>query len=165
MSAPMSTTVAPPASSAAPRSGKSCVRARSPRLSRIWKCRPCGTPLRCSAPSGRRSRSISVTLAKCRASTEVASRPAMLPPITTASPRLTGSRRAPRIEPLSRLLPQLAARDLVPQDSWRRVLRFPQRLVEVFGDGEPHVQADEVRQLERPHGMVVAQLHRLVDVL
>jgi hypothetical protein len=42
---------------------------------------------------------------------------------------------------------------------------FADLAVEVFEDGEAHVEADEVRQLERAHGVPVAKLHGLVDVL
>ena len=31
-------------------------------------------------------------------------------------------------------------------------------------DGEAHVETDEVRQLERAHGVPVAELHRAIDV-
>ncbi len=36
--------------------------------------------------------------------------------------------------------------------------------MQVLGDREPDVEADEIRELQRAHRMVVAQLHRLVDV-
>ena len=35
----------------------------------------------------------------------------------------------------------------------------------MLGDAEAHVEADEVRQLERAHGVAVAELERGVDVL
>src|SRR6185437_13136728 len=71
---------------------------------------------------------------------------------------------APAVEPLSRLLSQLPLRHFVAQDLRGLELRLPERLMEVFGDREPDVEADEIRQLERAHRMVVSQLHRLVDV-
>ena len=36
---------------------------------------------------------------------------------------------------------------------------------QVLGDAQAHVEADEVGELERPHRVAVAELHRLVDVL
>src|SRR5207248_551049 len=71
---------------------------------------------------------------------------------------------APAVEPLSHLFPQLSLGHLVTQDPWGLELRLLERLVQVLGDREPDVEAHQIRELERTHRMVVAQLHRLVDV-
>src|SRR2546422_2693784 len=70
----------------------------------------------------------------------------------------------PGVEAFARLLSQLPLRHFVAQDLRGLELRLPERLVEVLGDREPDVEADEIRELERTHRMVVSQLHRLVDV-
>ena len=77
----------------------------SPRGSRACSSRPCGTPLRCSAPAGSASRSTTVTLSKWSASARAASRPAMLPPTTTARLVRGGSPGAPlRLETAAAVL-------------------------------------------------------------
>src|SRR5260370_16692272 len=42
---------------------------------------------------------------------------------------------------------------------------FRSRLEQIVRDGEADIQPDQVGELERTHRVVVAELHRLVDVL
>src|SRR5688572_5359518 len=70
----------------------------------------------------------------------------------------------PSVEPLPGLLTELPLRDELAQDARRREARSVDGSREVLGDCEPHVEADQVGELERPHGVVVAELHRGVDV-
>jgi hypothetical protein len=36
--------------------------------------------------------------------------------------------------------------------------------VQIIGNRQPHVEADQVAHLERPHGVTVTERHRFVDV-
>src|SRR5215470_16146293 len=78
--------------------------------------------------------------------------------------QLPMSSRSPLIKSLTRLLPQLPLRHQPPQNRGRLVLRSTQSLVEIFRDLEPDVETDQVGQLERTHGMVIAQLHGAINV-
>ncbi|EAU62248.1 hypothetical protein STIAU_6571 [Stigmatella aurantiaca DW4/3-1] len=69
------------------------------------------------------------------------------------------------VEAAAALLAVPAGIHVLPQQRARAVLVIAQPLVKHLGDGQARVQADEVRQLQRAHGLVGAQLHRRVDVL
>ena len=43
-------------------------------------------------------------------------------------------------------------------------MRLAERRVQVLRDGEPHIEPDEIGELQGTHRVVVAQLHGLVDV-
>src|SRR5579883_3154263 len=69
----------------------------------------------------------------------------------------------PDVEALAGLLPELAGADHLAQQGGGAEL-LAELAVQVVENGEAHVEADEVRELERPHRVAVPELHRLVDV-
>src|SRR6478609_2242059 len=83
------------------------------------------------------------------------------------TPRSCGERSACAVrvvvEPSAGLLPEMTGRDEVAQDLGRSEARA-ELLLQVLGDREAHVEADEVAETQRPHRMSVAELHRPVDV-
>src|SRR3989475_10474053 len=94
-------------------------------------------------------------------------RPAWRPSSTaTTSPGIPGPlpSGAPVVKPLATLLAQLPPGDLVAQDLRGLESAILQRLEQIVRDGEADIQADQVGEFERTHRVVVAELHRLVDV-
>ena len=69
----------------------------------------------------------------------------------------------PAVEALACLFAEPAGAHHLAQDRGRPEL-LADLAVQVLEDGEAHVEADEVRELERPHRVAVAELHRAVDV-
>src|SRR5688572_26470716 len=71
----------------------------------------------------------------------------------------------PAVEALTRFPAQLSLAHHSAQQGGRRIGIAPDRSVEMLGDREADVESDEVGQAQRTHRMIVAELHRAVDVL
>src|SRR5436190_12415681 len=69
----------------------------------------------------------------------------------------------PAIETFARLLAELPLRDEIAQEL-RRLEARAERRREILRDAEADVEADEIGETQRSHRMVVAELHRAVDV-
>src|SRR5215468_6944712 len=69
------------------------------------------------------------------------------------------------VEPAPGLLPQPARVHVLAQERTGAVLRISQPAVHHLRDEEHRVQPDEVRELQRAHRLVGAELHRGIDVL
>src|SRR5262249_27322993 len=63
------------------------------------------------------------------------------------------------VEAAPGLLPQPAGVDVLTQERARTVFRVAEAAVHHLGDEQHRVQPDEVRELERPHGLVGPELH------
>ena len=69
----------------------------------------------------------------------------------------------PAVKALAGLFAQLALGNPLPEAlGWGK--SSAQGALEILGDGQAHIQANQVGQLQRPHGMTVAQLHGGIDV-
>src|SRR5690348_3285336 len=112
--------------------------------------------------------------------TATISRGTAAPTTTRPSRRKRGARRsvpapeptprggvssAPVVEPLAALLTELPPGHLVAEDLGGLEAAVIERLEQILRNREPHVEPDQVGQLERAHRVVVSQLHRLVDIL
>src|SRR5687768_6072266 len=62
----------------------------------------------------------------------------------------------PIVEPFSRLPAQLAVAHLLPQDRRRLEMAGVQLDAQVLGNGEPHIEADQIADAQWTHGMAVA---------
>src|SRR5215468_304581 len=69
------------------------------------------------------------------------------------------------VEATPGLLPQPAGVHVLAQQRARTVLGVAEAAVHHLGDEQNGVEADEVRELQRSHGLVGPELHRGVDVL
>src|ERR1051326_2422505 len=69
----------------------------------------------------------------------------------------------PLVKTAAALPAELSVADHVAEDL-RRIEAGAEGLGEVFGDAQADVEADEIGEAEWPHRMVVAELHRAVDV-
>src|ERR1041384_8065471 len=67
------------------------------------------------------------------------------------------------VEPAADLLAEPAGGDVLAQQRTRAVLVVAELAVTHLGDREARVEADQVRELERAHRMVEAELHAGVD--
>src|SRR4029450_13560984 len=67
------------------------------------------------------------------------------------------------IHALSRFAPEAARLHVLCEQRTRAVF-LPQAAVQVFQDAEPRVEADEIDELERAHGVIETELQCLVDV-
>src|SRR5947209_11125790 len=84
-------------------------------------------------------------------------------PRRTPKPPAGAQSSAPAVETPAGLLAELARHHLLPQQR-RRLEPGTERGGEVLGDGQADVEADEVGEPQRPHGMAVPEDHALVDV-
>src|SRR5574337_1876987 len=84
---------------------------------------------------------------------------------TTGSSAMRRRVGVPAVEALPRLPPKLSLRDHPPEQFRGAPPIATQGGVEMLGDGEPHIEPHHVPQLERPHRVVVAQLHGAINVL
>src|SRR3954447_26149276 len=69
------------------------------------------------------------------------------------------------VEPAARLAPVVARYHHALEQRRRRVLRALELLAQRVADRVEHVEADEVRQRQRPHRVACPETHALVDVL
>src|SRR6188508_1660750 len=69
------------------------------------------------------------------------------------------------VEAPLRLAAEPAGLDVFHQQWTGAILRIRQAFVEHLHDRKAGIETDEVGKLERPHGMVCAEPHRLVDRL
>ena len=68
-------------------------------------------------------------------------------------------------EPFTALAPQPARTDHLAEQGRGAVLALAHLVAEQLHDGEAHVEADEVGQSQRAHGMIGSELHGGIDVL
>src|SRR5208282_1787502 len=80
---------------------------------------------------------------------------------------LTSLLRSSRVlvKPPAAFLSQPASGHVFPQQRAGAVARIAEAFVEHFENVEAHVEADKVRELERPHGVVHSQLHHRIHRL
>src|SRR2546426_2873204 len=181
-------TCSSPRTSTRPRPAARSHRARPPRSSTTvgyaragWVAPATGTCTTTSAspstprPAWRPSSTATISPGTSGGTTTPPSRPKPQVPRSARAPEPAADYRAPEgwgtasgapvVEPLATLLAQLPPGDLVAQDLGGLESAILQRLEQIVRDGEADIQADQVGELERTHGVVVAELHRLVDVL
>src|SRR5437588_3238058 len=68
----------------------------------------------------------------------------------------------PLVEAFARLPAELPFGDQAPQDVGRAEALGAEPVVQVLGDVEAHVKADEIGQAERPHRVIVTEFHRRI---
>src|SRR2546426_661733 len=181
-------TCSSPRTSTRPRPAARSHRARPPRSSTTvgyaragWVAPATGTCTTTSAspstprPAWRPSSTATISPGTSGGTTTPPSRPKPQVPRSARAPEPAADYRAPEawgstsgapvVEPLSTLLAQLPPSDLVTQDLGGLEAAVVERLEQILRNRKPHVQPDQVGELERAHGVVVAELHRLVDVL
>src|SRR3954453_20706126 len=71
---------------------------------------------------------------------------------------------SPAIKAFARFPAELSLRNHLTQQL-RRLETRTERRREVFGDAEADVESDQIGETQRTHRMVVAELHRAIDVL
>src|SRR5687768_18596808 len=82
-----------------------------------------------------------------------------------ASAATAGALRVVRVEALAGFASELSGHHHPLEQRRRRVARLAELLEHYFRHVHGRVEADEVEQRERSHGIAAAELHRLVDVL
>src|SRR5882672_4139033 len=73
--------------------------------------------------------------------------------------------RVPTVEAAAAFLAQASVGHQAPQQLRRPEGLGPKLAMKVLRDREPHVEADEIGQPQRPHRVPVPERHRLVDIL
>ena len=69
------------------------------------------------------------------------------------------------VEPASGLPAEPSGSDVLPEQRARTVLRVAEPVVHHLENRDARVEADEVRERERTHRVVHAELHHLIDRL
>src|SRR5262245_2615297 len=68
-----------------------------------------------------------------------------------------------RVEALAALASEVARRHHPPQQGTRTIFRIADAVVKDVEEREAHLETDEIRERERSHGMIHAELHHGVD--